>query len=202
MLCRLMRCWPMRCLLTLCLLTRCLRMRCLLRRTRAEARTSTFSILPTNTTDPVRHAEDLDGQPMRELDGGSTTMAKLSSTDLLDAFKEMTLIELSDFVKQFEDTFDVKAAAPVAVAGPAAAGGGAAVEEVEEQDEFDVILEAAGDKKIQVIKEVRPLTGLGLKEAKDIVDAAPSRILEKVNKEAAEKAKAVLEAVGATVTVK
>ena len=129
-------------------------------------------------------------------------MAKLSSADLLDAFKEMTLIELSDFVKQFEDTFDVKAAAPVAVAGPAAAGGGAVAEEVEEQDEFDVILEAAGDKKIQVIKEVRPLTGLGLKEAKDIVDAAPSRILEKVNKETAEKAKTVLEAVGATVTVK
>jgi large subunit ribosomal protein L7/L12 len=130
-------------------------------------------------------------------------MAKLSTTDLLDTFKEMTLIELSDFVKLFEETFDVKAAAPVAVAGgPVAAGGGAAAEEVEEQDEFDVILEAAGDKKIQVIKEVRPLTGLGLKEAKDIVDAAPSRILEKVNKETAEKAKAVLEGVGATVTVK
>jgi large subunit ribosomal protein L7/L12 len=129
-------------------------------------------------------------------------MAKLSSADLLDAFKEMTLIELSEFVKQFEETFDVKAAAPVAVAGPAAPGGAAAVEEVEEQDEFDVILEAAGDKKIQVIKEVRPLTGLGLKEAKDIVDAAPSKILEKVNKETAEKAKAVLEGVGATVTVK
>jgi large subunit ribosomal protein L7/L12 len=129
-------------------------------------------------------------------------MAKLNTTDLLDTFKEMTLIELSDFVKLFEETFDVKAAAPVAVAGPAAAGGGAAAEEVEEQDEFDVILEAAGDKKIQVIKEVRPLTGLGLKEAKDIVDAAPSKILEKVNKETAEKAKAVLEGVGATVTVK
>jgi large subunit ribosomal protein L7/L12 len=129
-------------------------------------------------------------------------MAKLSTTDLLDTFKEMTLIELSDFVKLFEETFDVKAAAPVAVAGPVAGGGGAAAEEVEEQDEFDVILEAAGDKKIQVIKEVRPLTGLGLKEAKDIVDAAPSRILEKVNKETAEKAKAVLEGVGATVTVK
>jgi large subunit ribosomal protein L7/L12 len=129
-------------------------------------------------------------------------MAKLSSADLLDAFKEMTLIELSEFVKSFEETFDVKAAAPMAVAGPAAGGGGAAAEEVEEQDEFDVILEAAGDKKIQVIKEVRPLTGLGLKEAKDIVDAAPSKILEKVNKETAEKAKAVLEGVGATVTVK
>lgn len=129
-------------------------------------------------------------------------MAKLSSADLLDAFKEMTLIELSEFVKQFEETFDVKAAAPVAVAGPVGPGGGAAVEEVEEQDEFDVILEAAGEKKIQVIKEVRPLTGLGLKEAKDIVDAAPSKILEKVNKETAEKAKTVLEGVGATVTVK
>jgi large subunit ribosomal protein L7/L12 len=130
-------------------------------------------------------------------------MAKFSSADLLDAFKDMTLLELSEFVKQFEETFDVKAAAPVAVAGPAAAGGGgAAAEEAEEQDEFDVILEAAGEKKIQVIKEVRPLTGLGLKEAKDVVDAAPSKILEKVNKETAEKAKAVLEGVGATVTVK
>ncbi len=129
-------------------------------------------------------------------------MAKLSAGDLLDAFKEMTLIELSEFVKQFEETFDVKAAAPVAVVGPAAGGGGAAAEEVEEQDEFDVILEAAGDKKIQVIKEVRPLTGLGLKEAKDVVDAAPQRILEKVNKETAEKARTLLEAVGATVTVK
>ncbi len=130
-------------------------------------------------------------------------MAKISSSDLLEAFKEMTLIELSDFVKQFEDTFDVKAAAPMAVAGPAAAGGGGeAAAEVEEQDEFDVILEAAGDKKIQVIKEVRPLTGLGLKEAKDLVDSAPAKVLEKVNKEAAEKAKAVLEGVGATVTVR
>ena len=130
-------------------------------------------------------------------------MAKISTDDLLDAFKEMTLIELSEFVKAFEETFDVKAAAPVAMAGvPAAGGGGAAAEEVEEQDEFDVILEAAGEKKIQVIKEVRPLTGLGLKEAKDVVDSAPSRILEKVNKETAEKAKAVLEGVGATVTVK
>jgi large subunit ribosomal protein L7/L12 len=131
-------------------------------------------------------------------------MAKISTGDLLDAFKEMTLIELSEFVKQFEETFDVKAAAPVAMAAPgaAAADGGEAAAEAEEQDEFDVILEAAGDKKIQVIKEVRPLTGLGLKEAKDIVDAAPQRILEKVNKETAEKAKAVLEGVGATVTVK
>jgi large subunit ribosomal protein L7/L12 len=129
-------------------------------------------------------------------------MAKISSADLLDAFKEMTLIELSEFVKQFEETFDVKAAAPVAMAGPAGAVGAPPAEEVEEQDEFDVILEAAGDKKIQVIKEVRPLTGLGLKEAKDVVDAAPQKILEKVNKETAEKAKAVLEGVGATVTVK
>jgi large subunit ribosomal protein L7/L12 len=130
-------------------------------------------------------------------------MAKISTADMLDAFKEMTLIELSEFVKQFEETFDVKAAAPVAVAAPGAAGGGGeAAAEAEEQDEFDVILEAAGDKKIQVIKEVRPLTGLGLKEAKDLVDGAPQRVLEKVNKEAAEKAKAVLEGVGATVTVR
>src|ERR1022692_161982 len=129
-------------------------------------------------------------------------MAKQSTTELLDAFKEMTLIELSEFVKQFEETFDVKAAAPVAVAGPAAAGGGAAVEEVEEQDEFDVLLEAAGGKEVRVLKDVRPPTGLGIKEAKDVVDAAPQRILEKVNKETAEKARAVLEAVGATVTVK
>jgi large subunit ribosomal protein L7/L12 len=128
-------------------------------------------------------------------------MAKLSSADLLDAFKEMTLLELSEFVKAFEETFDVKAAAPVAVA--AAAGGPAApVEEVEEQDEFDVILEAAGDKKIQVIKEVRSLTSLGLKEAKDLVDGAPKTVLEKVDKAAAEKAKAALEGAGASVTVK
>jgi large subunit ribosomal protein L7/L12 len=129
-------------------------------------------------------------------------MAKLSSADLLEAFKEMTLLELSEFVKAFEDTFDVKAAAPVAVA---AAGGGpaaAAPAEVEEQDEFDVVLEAAGDKKIQVIKEVRTLTSLGLKEAKDLVDGAPKTVLEKVNKEAAEKAKAALEGAGASVTVK
>ena len=129
-------------------------------------------------------------------------MAKLSTESLLDAFKEMTLIELSDFVKQFEETFDVKAAAPVAVVGPAAAGGGAAAEEVEEKDEFDVILEAAGEKKIQVIKEVRTLTSLGLKEAKDLVDGAPKPLLERANKETAEKAKAALEGAGATVTVK
>ena len=131
-------------------------------------------------------------------------MAKLSSADLLDAFKEMTLLELSEFVKAFEETFDVRAAAPVAVAGvaaPAGAGGGEA-EQAEEQDEFDVILEAAGDKKIQVIKEVRSLTSLGLKEAKDLVDGAPKTVLEKVNKESADKAKAALEGAGATVTVK
>jgi large subunit ribosomal protein L7/L12 len=130
-------------------------------------------------------------------------MAKLSTDDLLDAFKEMTLLELSDFVKKFEDAFDVKAAAPVAVAAPGPGGGGAAAEaEVEEKDEFDVILEAAGDKKIQVIKEVRTLTSLGLKEAKDLVDGAPKPLLERVNKEAADKAKAALEGAGATVTVK
>ena len=129
-------------------------------------------------------------------------MAKLSTDELLDAFKEMTLLELSEFVKQFEETFDVTAAAPVAVA--AAAGGGAAGGEApaEEKDEFDVILEAAGDKKIQVIKEVRTLTSLGLKEAKDLVDGAPKPLLEKVNKETADKAKEALEGAGATVTVK
>ncbi len=129
-------------------------------------------------------------------------MAKLGTDELLDAFKEMTLLELSEFVKQFEDTFGVTAAAPVAVA---AAGGGAAAapaEAAEEQDEFDVILEGAGEKKIQVIKEVRGLTNLGLKEAKDLVDGAPKPVLEKVNKEAAEKAKAALEGAGASVTVK
>jgi large subunit ribosomal protein L7/L12 len=128
-------------------------------------------------------------------------MAKLSTAELIDAFKELTLLELSEFVKQFEETFDVTAAAPVAVAA-APAGPGAAAEAVEEQDEFDVILEAAGDKKIQVIKEVRTLTSLGLKEAKDLVDGAPKVVLEKANKEAADKAKAALEAAGATVTVK
>jgi large subunit ribosomal protein L7/L12 len=129
-------------------------------------------------------------------------MAKMSTDDLLEAFKEMTLLELSDFVKQFEETFDVKAAAPVAVAAPAAAGAGGEAEQAEEQDEFDVILEAAGDKKIQVIKEVRSLTSLGLKEAKDLVDGAPKTVLEKVNKEIADKARAALEGAGATVTVK
>jgi large subunit ribosomal protein L7/L12 len=129
-------------------------------------------------------------------------MAKLSTDDLLDAFKEMTLIELSEFVKKFEDTFEVTAAAPVAVAAAAPAGGGGAAAEEEEKDEFDVVLEAAGDKKIQVIKEVRALTSLGLKEAKDLVDGAPKPVLEKVNKEAGEKAKAALEGAGATVTLK
>ena len=129
-------------------------------------------------------------------------MAKLTSDQLIDAFKELTLIELSDFVKKFEETFEVTAAAPVAVAGPAAAGGGAAAEEVEEKDSFDVVLESAGDKKIQVIKEVRTLTSLGLGEAKALVDNAPSTVLEGANKEAAEKAKAVLEEAGATVTLK
>ena len=130
-------------------------------------------------------------------------MAKLSTDDLLDAFKEMSLIELSEFVKKFEETFDVTAAAPVAVAAAAPAGAGAgAAEEVVEQDEFDVVLEAAGDKKIQVIKEVRALTSLGLKEAKDLVDGAPKPVLEKVNKEAADKAREQLEGAGASVTVR
>ena len=130
-------------------------------------------------------------------------MAKLSTDELLDAFKEMTLLELSEFVKQFEDTFGVTAAAPVAVAAPAA-GGGAAVEAPveEEKDEFDVILTAAGEKKIQVIKEVRALTSLGLKEAKDLVDGAPKPVLEKVNKETADKARAALEGAGASVEMK
>lgn len=129
-------------------------------------------------------------------------MAKLNTSDLLDAFKEMTLLELSEFVKEFEDTFDVTAAAPVAAAAAPAAGGAAAGEEAAEQDEFDVILEGAGEKKIQVIKEVRTITSLGLKEAKDLVDGAPKAVLEKATKEAAEKAKAALEAAGATVSVK
>jgi large subunit ribosomal protein L7/L12 len=130
-------------------------------------------------------------------------MAKLSNDELLDAFKDMTLLELSAFVKQFEEAFDVKAAAPVAMAGPVpTAGGAGGAEEVEEKDEFDVILEAAGDKKIQVIKEVRSLTSLGLKEAKDLVDGAPKPVLEHVNKESADKARAALEGAGATVTVK
>ncbi|TIC79953.1 50S ribosomal protein L7/L12 [Nocardioides sp. GY 10127] len=130
-------------------------------------------------------------------------MAKLSTTELLDAFKEMTLIELSEFVKEFEDTFGVTAAAPVAVAAAPAAGGAAGGEAAaEEKDEFDVILEAAGDKKINVIKEVRALTSLGLKEAKELVEGAPKAILEGATKEAAEKAKEALEGAGATVTLK
>ncbi len=130
-------------------------------------------------------------------------MAKLSTDELLEAFKEMTLIELSEFVKQFEETFEVTAAAPVAVAGAApAAGGGDAGGDAEEQSEFDVILASAGDKKIQVIKEVRALTSLGLKEAKDLVDGAPKAVVEKVDKEAAEKAKEALEGAGATVELK
>jgi large subunit ribosomal protein L7/L12 len=130
-------------------------------------------------------------------------MAKLTTDELLDAFKELTLIELSEFVKKFEETFEVTAAAPMAVAAaPAAGGAGGAAEEEEEKDSFDVVLEAAGDKKIQVIKEVRALTSLGLGEAKAVVDGAPSNVLEGVNKETAEKAKAQLEGAGATVTLK
>jgi large subunit ribosomal protein L7/L12 len=126
-------------------------------------------------------------------------MAKLNTDELLDAFKEMTLIELSEFVKQFEDTFDVKAAAPM-MAGPV--GPTATAEVVEEKDDFDVVLEAAGEKKINVIKEVRSLTSLGLKEAKELVEAAPKAVLEKVNKEAAEKARDQLAGAGATVSVR
>jgi large subunit ribosomal protein L7/L12 len=129
-------------------------------------------------------------------------MAKLSTDELLEAFKEMTLIELSEFVKQFEDTFGVTAAAPVAVAAAAPAGGGGEAAVEEEKDEFDVVLVAAGEKKIQVIKEVRALTSLGLKEAKDLVDGAPKPVLEKVDKAAAEKAKDALEGAGATVELK
>ena len=128
-------------------------------------------------------------------------MAKLTTDELIEAFKELSLIELSEFVKAFEETFDVTAAAPAAVAAAPAAGGDAAAAE-EEQTEFDVILEAAGDKKIGVIKEVRALTSLGLKEAKELVDGAPKPVLEGVNKEAAEKAKEQLEGAGATVTLK
>ena len=129
-------------------------------------------------------------------------MAKMSTDELLDQFKEMTLLELSAFIKEFEEAFDVKAAAagPVMMAAPG--GGGAGAEAEEEQSEFDVVLTGAGDKKIQVIKEVRALTSLGLKEAKDLVDGAPQTVLEKVTKEAAEKAKETLEAAGASVEVK
>ena len=127
-------------------------------------------------------------------------MAKLTTEELIEAFKELTLIELSEFVKAFEETFDVTAAAPAAVA--VAAAPGADAEEAEEKDEFDVVLEAIGDKKIGVIKEVRALTSLGLKEAKDLVESAPKAVLEGVNKETAEKAKAQLEGAGATVVLK
>jgi large subunit ribosomal protein L7/L12 len=129
-------------------------------------------------------------------------MAKLSQDDLLGAFKEMTLLELSEFIKQFEDTFDVTAAAGAPMMMAAPAGGGAGAEAAEEQSEFDVVLTGAGEKKIQVIKEVRALTSLGLKEAKDLVDGAPGTVLEKVTKEAADKAKEQLEAAGASVEVK
>lgn len=129
-------------------------------------------------------------------------MAKLTADELIEAFKELTLIELSDFVKKFEETFEVTAAAPVAVAAAPAAGGAGGAEEVEEKDSFDVVLESAGEKKIQVIKEVRALTSLGLGEAKALVDGAPSTVLEGANKDAAEKAKAQLEEAGATVTLK
>ena len=129
-------------------------------------------------------------------------MAKLSTDDLLEAFKDLTLIELSEFVKKFEETFEVTAAAPVAVAAAGAPAGAAPAEEVEEQTAFDVVLEAAGDKKIQVIKVVRELTSLGLGEAKAVVDGAPKAVLEGANKETADKAKAALEEAGATVTLK
>ncbi|HEY8431501.1 MAG TPA: 50S ribosomal protein L7/L12 [Sandaracinaceae bacterium] len=131
-------------------------------------------------------------------------MAKLGTDELLEAFKEMTLLELSEFVKKFEEEFDVTAAAPVAVAAPGAAAGagGEAGGAEEEKDSFDVILASAGDKKIQVIKEVRGLTNLGLKEAKDLVDNAPKPVLEGVDKETAEKAREALEGAGATVEVK
>jgi large subunit ribosomal protein L7/L12 len=129
-------------------------------------------------------------------------MATMSTADLLDVFKNMTVLELNDFLKAFEEEFGVTAAAPVAVAAAAGAGGGGAAEAAEEKDEFDVILLAAGDKKIQVIKVVRELTSLGLKEAKDLVDGAPKPVVEKASKEDAEKAKAKLEESGATVELK
>ena len=129
-------------------------------------------------------------------------MAKLSTDELLDSFKEMTLLELSEFLKKFEETFDVTAAAPAAVVAAGPAGGGEAAAAEEEKTEFDVVLESAGDAKIQVIKEVRTLTSLGLKEAKELVEGAPKPILEKVNKEAADKAKEALEGAGAQVSVK
>ncbi|MDO5034786.1 MAG: 50S ribosomal protein L7/L12 [Actinomycetaceae bacterium] len=129
-------------------------------------------------------------------------MAKLTAEELIDAFKELTLVELADFIKKFEEEFDVEAAAPVAAVAAAPAAGGAEAEAAEEQTEFDVILEAAGDKKVQVIKAVKALTGKGLKDSKDMVDGAPSTVLEGVSKEDAEKAKADIEAAGGTVTLK
>ncbi|HLR55365.1 MAG TPA: 50S ribosomal protein L7/L12 [Actinomycetales bacterium] len=129
-------------------------------------------------------------------------MAKLTTEELIEAFKELTLIELSEFVKEFEEVFEVTAAAPVAVAAAGGAGGGEAAPAEEEKSEFDVVLEAAGDKKIQVIKEVRSLTSLGLKEAKDLVDGAPKPVLEGASKEDADKAKEALEGAGATVSLK
>ena len=129
-------------------------------------------------------------------------MAKLTIEELIEQFKDLTLLELSEFVKAFEETFDVTAAAPAAAVVAAAPGGAGEAAAEEEKDEFDVVLEAAGDKKIQVIKEVRTLTSLGLKEAKELVDSAPKAVLEGANKEAAEKAKAQLEGAGATVTLK
>ena len=169
----------------------------------AEAPAEAADSAAADTTTDTDDAAPADAAASDRLTHKETTMAKMSTTDLLDAFKEMTLLELSDFVKQFEETFEVTAAAPVAVAAaPAAGGGGGGEEAAAEQDEFDVILEAAGDKKIQVIKEVRGLTSLGLKEAKDLVDNAPKPVLEKVAKDAAEKAKAALEGAGAKVTVK
>ena len=129
-------------------------------------------------------------------------MAKLTIEELIEQFKELTLLELSEFVKAFEETFDVTAAAPAAAVVAAAPGGAGEAAAEEEKDEFDVVLEAAGDKKIQVIKEVRTLTSLGLKEAKELVDSAPKAVLEGANKDAAEKAKAQLEGAGATVTLK
>ena len=151
----------------------------------AEAGTPRLLGAPGTT----RHHRHRPSRPCGSQTGRNATMAKLSTDELLDAFKEMTLLELSEFVKQFEETFGVTAAAPVAVAAAPAAGGAGAAEEAAEQDEFDVVLEAAGEKKINVIKEVRALTSLGLKEAKELVEAAPKAVLEKVNKEAAEKAK-------------
>ena len=154
-------------------------------------------LLPPSSGDILFNGQSLVGRRPHDI----TTGGIARTFQNIRIFKEMTLLELSDFVKLFEETFDVTAAAPVAVAAAAPAGGGAA-EAAAEQDEFDVILEAAGDNKIPVIKEVRALTNLGLKEAKDLVEAAPKAVLEKVNKEAADKAKEALEGAGAKVTLK